>query len=87
MLPAPIEPSTVVSFTRRMVLAAASPERRPRWLGYAACPTPTATGRCVCGAVRYELRGALRGILVCHCVECRRYHGTSGAYTAVAARA
>jgi len=44
---------------------------------------PTATGRCVCGAVSYELRGALRGILVCHCVECRRYHGTSGAYTAV----
>jgi hypothetical protein len=46
--------------------------------------TPTATGRCVCGGVSYELRGDLRGILVCHCVECRRYHGTSGAYTAVA---
>jgi hypothetical protein len=46
--------------------------------------TPTATGRCVCGAVRYELRGQLRGILVCHCVECRRYHGSSGAYTSVA---
>ena len=45
---------------------------------------PTATGRCVCGAIRYELRGGLRDILVCHCVECRRYHGTSGAYTAVA---
>jgi hypothetical protein len=45
--------------------------------------TPTATGRCLCGAVRYELRGGLRGILICHCVECRRYHGTSGAYTSV----
>lgn len=45
---------------------------------------PTATGRCLCGAVRYELRGDLRGILVCHCIECRRYHGTSGAYTSVA---
>jgi hypothetical protein len=44
---------------------------------------PTATGRCVCGAIHYELRGDLRGILVCHCVECRRYHGTSGAYTSV----
>jgi hypothetical protein len=43
-----------------------------------------ATGRCVCGAVTYELRGPLRDIIVCHCVECRRYHGTSGAYTAVA---
>ena len=48
---------------------------------------PTATGRCLCGAVRYELRGELRGILVCHCVECRRYHGTSGAYTSVAREA
>jgi hypothetical protein len=46
--------------------------------------TPTATGRCLCGAVRYELRGGLRDILVCHCVECRRYHGTSGAYTSLA---
>jgi hypothetical protein len=45
---------------------------------------PSATGRCVCGAIQYELHGELRGILVCHCVECRRYHGTSGAYTAVA---
>ncbi len=45
---------------------------------------PTATGRCLCGAVRYELRGPLRGVIVCHCVECRRYHGTHGAYTAVA---
>ena len=44
----------------------------------------TVTGGCLCGAVRYELRGELRGIIVCHCVECRRYHGTSGAYTAVA---
>ena len=48
---------------------------------------PTATGRCLCGGVRYELRGELRGILVCHCVECRRYHGTSGAYTSVAREA
>ena len=26
----------------------------------------------------------LRDVVVCHCVECRRSHGTSGAYTAVA---
>jgi hypothetical protein len=44
--------------------------------------TPTATGRCLCGAVRYETSGPLRGVIVCHCVECRRYHGTSGAYSA-----
>jgi hypothetical protein len=34
--------------------------------------------------VRYELHGALRDVIVCHCVECRRYHGAGGAYTAVA---
>ena len=45
---------------------------------------PAATGRCLCGGVRYDLCGPLRGVIVCHCVECRRYHGTSGAYTAVA---
>ena len=44
--------------------------------------TPTATGRCVCGAVRYETSGPLRDVIVCHCVECRRFNGTSGAYSA-----
>ena len=41
-------------------------------------------GGCLCGAVRYEVRGPLRDVIVCHCVECRRSHGTSGAYTSVA---
>jgi len=44
--------------------------------------TPTATGRCLCGAVRYEASGPLRDVIVCHCVECRRFNGTSGAYSA-----
>jgi hypothetical protein len=43
---------------------------------------PRATGRCLCGAVRYEVRGPLRDILVCHCVECRRWSGHLGAYSA-----
>ena len=47
---------------------------------------PTASGRCVCGALRYETSGPLRGVIVCHCVECRRYHGTSGAYSAATAQ-
>ena len=39
-------------------------------------------GGCLCGAVRYTVAGPLREILVCHCGECRRWHGGPGAYTA-----
>lgn len=35
------------------------------------------TGRCMCGAVRYEVRGRLRDAVICHCVACRRWHGSS----------
>jgi hypothetical protein len=41
-----------------------------------------ATGRCLCGAVRYEVRGPLRDVLICHCEECRRWHGHASAFTA-----
>src|ERR1700733_3109799 len=41
-----------------------------------------ATGRCLCGAVSYEVRGLLRDVLICHCVECRRWHGHFSASTA-----
>jgi hypothetical protein len=34
-----------------------------------------ASGGCLCGAVRYEVRGPLRDVLICHCQECRRWHG------------
>jgi hypothetical protein len=43
-----------------------------------------ATGRCLCGAVRYRVEGALRDVLICHCEECRRWHGHESASTAVA---
>jgi hypothetical protein len=42
----------------------------------------TARGGCLCGAVRYEVRGPLRDVLVCHCVECRRWSGHVWAATA-----
>jgi hypothetical protein len=42
----------------------------------------SATGGCLCGAVRYELAGALRDVVVCHCAMCRKTHGHVGAYTA-----
>lgn len=44
--------------------------------------TERATGRCLCGAVTYELRGPLRDVLICHCQECRRWHGHVAACTA-----
>ena len=40
------------------------------------------SGRCLCGAVRYEVRGPLRDVLLCHCVECRRWSGHIFAATA-----
>jgi hypothetical protein len=46
-------------------------------------PEPArASGRCLCGAVRYEVRGPLRDVLICHCEECRRWHGHVSASTA-----
>jgi hypothetical protein len=40
------------------------------------------TGGCLCGRVRYEVRGPLRDVLICHCEECRRWHGHFAACTA-----
>ncbi len=44
------------------------------------------TGRCLCGAVSYDVNGPLRDILHCHCENCRRVSGnfvsSSGAATA-----
>lgn len=39
-------------------------------------------GSCLCGAVVYEVHGPLRDVLICHCVECRRWHGHVSASTA-----
>jgi hypothetical protein len=47
--------------------------------------TIRATGRCLCGAVRYEVRGPLRDVLLCHCEECRRWSGYLGAFSAARA--
>ena len=44
-----------------------------------------ATGRCLCGAVRYEIRGPMRDVIVCHCQECRRWGGYLGAFSATRA--
>ena len=37
------------------------------------------TGSCLCGGVAYEVRGHLRPVIACHCIQCRK---TSGHYVA-----
>jgi len=44
--------------------------------------SPARTGGCLCGAVRYEVRGPLRPIVMCHCTQCRRMTGHVLASTA-----
>jgi hypothetical protein len=39
-------------------------------------------GGCLCGAVRYEVHGALRPVVMCHCTQCRRMTGHQMAATA-----
>jgi hypothetical protein len=41
-----------------------------------------ASGRCLCGAVRYSVRGPLRDVLICHCEMCQRLNTYVGAYSA-----
>jgi hypothetical protein len=49
-------------------------------------PAPAGPGRggCLCGAVRYEVHGPLRDVVLCHCRRCRRTHGHVAAYAACA---
>jgi hypothetical protein len=41
-------------------------------------------GRCLCGAVRYEIDGPFVGVVHCHCSMCRKHHGTAFVTWAVA---
>jgi hypothetical protein len=40
-----------------------------------------ARGRCLCGAVSFEIQGPSSAPSLCHCSQCRRLHGAPGAYT------
>lgn len=42
----------------------------------------TTTGGCECGGVKYQVTGAMRPVVFCHCGQCRR---TSGHFVAATA--
>jgi hypothetical protein len=44
------------------------------------------SGACLCGAVRYEVTGPLRPVVLCHCTQCRRSTGHFMAATAARQR-
>jgi len=47
-------------------------------------PTVTAVGGCLCGAVRFSVRGPIRRtVTACHCRTCRRFSGGVFAATAI----
>ncbi len=43
------------------------------------------TGGCQCGALRYEVTGAARQIVACHCTDCQRQSGSAFGMTMVVA--
>lgn len=47
-------------------------------------PNPIHTGHCLCGAVSFRAHGNLRGVIYCHCSQCRRQSGHIVASTNVA---
>jgi len=38
-------------------------------------------GGCLCGKVRYRVKGPLRDVVNCHCTMCQRLHGNFGPHS------
>ena len=41
------------------------------------------TASCLCKGVKFKTKGEHRNISNCHCIQCRKTHGISGAYSNV----
>ena len=39
------------------------------------------TANCLCGGIKFKIRGELRNIINCHCSQCMKTHGNFAAYT------
>jgi len=39
------------------------------------------TGGCLCGGVKFEIDGPLRGVVNCHCTMCQKLNGGFGGHT------
>lgn len=39
-------------------------------------------GGCLCGAIRFDVTGNMRDVVVCHCSQCLHWHGHYASYTA-----
>ncbi len=44
-------------------------------------PEQLSAGGCLCGAVRYQVKGKLRDVINCHCSMCQRQHGGFGPHS------
>lgn len=42
-------------------------------------------GGCLCGAVRFEIKGPIRNIVYCHCSRCRKAQGSAFAANGIVA--
>ena len=47
-------------------------------------PQTPLNGRCLCGAIRFELSPPIRNVIICHCRQCAQWTGHAVAATAVA---
>ena len=43
------------------------------------------SGGCLCGAVRFEIKGPIRNIVYCHCSQCRKVQGSAFATNGIVA--
>lgn len=49
--------------------------------------TDTYIGGCLCGSVRFEIKGPIRSIVYCHCSQCRKAQGSAFATNGVVSTA